>query len=457
MNLSKKLPLVITIVLIGLSLFGVFEEKAFQFVSEVYKKNLSFLALTTELKVMVAGISSIKIPFVDGMTSDINGTIGKIQHYLLLTNVISFLQVILISISKSWILKVGTVVLFALSFVKNTKVLCTKLLLMTLALNPGLTLYSVAVQQISQEASIDFGDKYLQKLKTSVNAVKTEKAALMMQHASDITKINNGQKGIHILKRFRENVAYDFKKAKLDIKGEYTNIRLLIHEGGHEMMSKIFGFCSMILFTMILLPLGYALLIYILFNTLFKNNALQLAGGAEASLATDVKNATKSSFKSKLANIFKNYKKEFHSVTDKVQNSDVFQKVKSEAETVEGKVVSKVKSVANGEMDHLKSHITDEVSKIRGEVLGNIKSHITDEVSKIKSEVVGNVKSHITDEVSKIKGEVSDKIDQVKTNVAQDIDTVKTKVKSKVSKKAASGKEPATKKEEDHSSNVLSI
>ena len=456
MNLSKKLPLLITVVLIGLSLFGVFEERAFQFVSEVYKKNLSFLALTTELKVIIAGISSIKIPFVDGITTDIGGTIGKIQHYLLLTNVISFLQVILISISKSWILKVGTVVLFGLSFLKNTKVLCSKLLLMTLALNPGLTLYSVAVQQISQEASIDFGDKYLEKLKTSVNAVKSEKSALMMQHASDITKINNGQKGIHILKRFRENIAYDFKKTKLDIKGEYANIRLLIREGGHEMTSKIFGFCSMILFTMILLPLGYALLIYILFNTLFKNNVMQLEVEAEGSLGKEPEKEIKATFKSKLANIFKSYKKEFHTIEDKVEHSAAFQKVKAEVGKVEGKVVSKVKSVANGEMDHLKSHIANEVSKIKSEVLGNVKSHITDEVSKIKGEVMGNVKSHITNEVSKIKGEVSSKIDHVKTNVIQDIDTVKTKVEATVSKIAKPGIAPGNMKEED-SSNVLSI
>ena len=128
---------------------------------------------------------------------------------------------------------------------------------MSLALSPGLSIYSVAVQQISQEASIDFGDKYLKKLEASVDAVKSEKTELMKQHASDITKINNGQKGIHILKKFREDVSYDFKKTKLDVKGAHANIRLLFKGGGHEITSKVYGFCSMILFTMIILPFGY--------------------------------------------------------------------------------------------------------------------------------------------------------------------------------------------------------
>ena len=44
MNLSKKIPLIITIILIGLSLFSVFEERALSFVTEVYKRNLSFFS-----------------------------------------------------------------------------------------------------------------------------------------------------------------------------------------------------------------------------------------------------------------------------------------------------------------------------------------------------------------------------------------------------------------------------
>jgi hypothetical protein len=255
-----------------MSICGVFEERALNFVSDVYKKNLNFLELTTEIKLIITGLSSSKIPFVDGMATEVSETIGKVQQYLLITNIISFLQIMLISISKSMLLKVATVVLFILSFFKITKVLCTKILILMLALNPGLVLYSVVVQQISQEASIDFGDKYLIELKSSVNAIKLEKSALLQQHQKEITKINNGERSIRVLGRFRDDIAYDFKRAKLDIKGDQANIRLLIHKGGYELMSKIFGFCTMILFTMVLLPLGYALLIYVLFNTLFKNN-----------------------------------------------------------------------------------------------------------------------------------------------------------------------------------------
>ena len=274
MKLTNKLHLLIAAILIGLSLFGVFEERAFKFVNSVYQKNLDFLALTTEIKLVLSGIGSIKIPFVDGISTNINETITEVQRFLLITNIISFIQVMIIAVSKSWIIKSITIILFILSIPKKTKIICSKLLVFSLALNPGLTMYSSAVQEISKEASIDYGDKYLKKLKVSVEAVKSEKAELMKQHAADITNINNGQKKGHFLRKFTENVAYDFKKIKTDIKGAHANIRLLLHKGGHEMTSKIFGFCSMILFSMVLLPVGYLLLIYTLFKSLFKNNHL---------------------------------------------------------------------------------------------------------------------------------------------------------------------------------------
>ncbi len=80
----------------------------------------------------------MKIPFVGEAARGINTSIGKIQEFLLVTDVLTFFQVLLISMSKSWILKLVTVVLFVLTFVQPIKVFCAKMLLLSLALNPGL-------------------------------------------------------------------------------------------------------------------------------------------------------------------------------------------------------------------------------------------------------------------------------------------------------------------------------
>ncbi len=409
MNLSKKLPLIITVILIGLSLFSVFEERALFFVSDVYKKNVSFLALTTEIKLVMAGLSSMNIPFIAGYTSDLNVTIEKVQEFLLLTNVISFLQVILISISKSWILKIITLVLFGLCFLKKTKVISSKILLLSLALNPGLILFSVGVQQLSQEASIDYGGKYLEKLKASVHAGKLENAKLMKQHASDLAKIHNGQKGIQILNEFKEAISYDFKKVKSDIKGANANIRLLIHEGGHELTTKLFGFGSMIIFNMVILPIGYVLLIYILFNSLFKTKEMELAENPLAAIKNGASNVNKPTFKGKLNNLFKTYLEEFHSIPKTVDQSSVFQNGISNIEELEGKIVSKAKAVDHEKEDTLKSEETKELATLKEEAedkISQVKTSIKEEVNPIKHTVNHPENGESTPSIKKNKPQV---------------------------------------------------
>ncbi|MEM6831516.1 MAG: hypothetical protein AAF551_13480, partial [Bacteroidota bacterium] len=62
MNWSKRLPLFITILLIGCSLAGLFEERALVFVKGVFVKNLRFMEVVMEVKLISSGIGSIKLP-----------------------------------------------------------------------------------------------------------------------------------------------------------------------------------------------------------------------------------------------------------------------------------------------------------------------------------------------------------------------------------------------------------
>lgn len=371
MSLSRKFPIVLVAILILISLTGLFEKQAFTFVSGVFEKNLKFMGLASEIKLVISGVSSLKLPFVEGATRDINDGMTKVIEYLLITDIISFLQVLLLSISKSWILKSMTIILFLLSFVDVTKAICTKLLVLSLALSPGLAIYSIGVQKLAQETSIDFGEKYLKKLEVQVNAVKANKAELMKQHQKDLTKIKNGEKGVHLLQKFREDVAYDFKRVKNDIKGAHAHIRLFIHEAGHEMKSKIYGFCSMVLFCMAILPLGYALIIYMLVTSLFKINSTHIGALHNKADAAASISLNKPSFGSKMKKVFDVYLKEFHSIQKKVEQSPI-------AEQVEGKI-DKIEQKAEAEEKVVKEKVGDAYEKVESEV--------SEEVSQVQSEV----------------------------------------------------------------------
>ncbi|MEM9337312.1 MAG: hypothetical protein AAGA66_01185 [Bacteroidota bacterium] len=269
MNWSKRLPLFIIILLIGCSLAGLFEERALVFVKGVFVKNLRFMELVMEVKLISSGIGSIKLPIVEGIAKEVSNGVDFAMKYLLVTDILSFCQVLLLTVSKSWLLKTVTLCLFVLSFFQSTKTICTKLLIVSLAVSPGLAIFSSGVEILAGESSIDFGAVYLKKLESKVKAAKSEHAQLSKQHQRDLTKVKNGEKGIHILQSFREHVSDDFNKPTKEISGPHFHIRRLLHKDSHEMKSKIYGFCSMVLFCMLLLPLGYAYIVYLMISSLF--------------------------------------------------------------------------------------------------------------------------------------------------------------------------------------------
>jgi len=255
--------------LVILSLWGVFEGPAYTFLKGVTERNFGFLALISEVKNITSGLGSVKIPFVSGYADQVGSSLNKAQSYLLLTSAISFVQVLFVSLSKTWVVKAFLVVLFVLTLIPKTRRHSTKLLVVVLALTPGLSVYTVAVREISKAASFDFGDAYLAKLKDEVSAIKAEHASLMQEHASQVTRSNNGDQSVVFLQRIKEDLSYDIKSTGDDIKGAYVHTRMLLSTAGHEMVSKVLGFCAMVVFCLLILPVGYALLVYVLFNSLF--------------------------------------------------------------------------------------------------------------------------------------------------------------------------------------------
>jgi hypothetical protein len=189
----------------------------------------------------------------------------------MLATVLNFAQLILIAISKSVLLDIALLVLFVLTFVPKLKRISTKYLIIALAINPGLFIYTVVLQEVSKHASIDFGDKYVVELRADIDTMMVEKTQLMNEHAQALTRISNGEKGIEPLRRLKEDVSYDLKKAKVSLTGDYKKLRYFLRDAGYEITSNVIGFFTMILITMLLLPIGYFFLVYLLYAELFKS------------------------------------------------------------------------------------------------------------------------------------------------------------------------------------------
>jgi hypothetical protein len=278
---------VITSLAIIILFIGFFDTKALAFLEHVSTTNVDFLAVVASFKLIMGSLSHMELPFISGTSAQITTSLNKAETYLLFVNAITFIQLLFITISKSLLFKITVVALFVLSIFQRQGQLSAKIVVLLLAINPGISIYTAAIDQLTQATHLSFGKSYLTELRNSEAALRLEKSQLMAEHNKEITQINNGNKGVRVLQRFQTDVGYDIKKIKADIHGDFAHTRLLLKTGGHQMIARIFNFCTMVLFCMLVLPLGYSVLLYVLFNALFKSAAVQ---HVEANLTHNLEN-----------------------------------------------------------------------------------------------------------------------------------------------------------------------
>lgn len=368
MKFSKNIFSIVAGILIIISLLRLFEPDAFSFVSEVSQKNLKFLKLVSEVKLVFAGISEVNVPFISGHSGDLTASLDKLQSYLLAINIISFSQLIILSISKTWFLKIFLLALFGFHLFKRTNTLVIKYLILALAISPGLSIYSVTVQYLSAQSSIDFGEAYLKKMETQVLAIKAEKSTLMLQHARQLNQIDNGEKGIKIFKKLKEDVSYDFKDVHEKIHGGFMHIRLLIHEAGHEMLVKTFNFGTMVLFCFLIMPIGYVFLLYVLYKHLFVLS-IRLTG-QNIGPSANIENDTSTHFMQSIRNVFKAIGAELSIL---------------KLRTLMHRKESKVEQIVDEELQQAEHHASSEISEV--------KEKLEDSEEKNKDEIDPNDKN----------------------------------------------------------------
>ena len=347
---------VIFCALVIIAITGVLEKNSLSYIKDISEKNLGFLGLVLEIKLILSGITDF-VPFLKEHNGTLSESLEKAEHYLLVVNVVSLVQLMLLELSKVWLFKVVLAVLFLATFLKPSKNLSTKFLILFLAVSPGLQIFSVTMHQISKTSSIDYGEQYLTELKSSVKKMQTEKAQIMQEHEKKMTEIDNGKKGIRLFKKLKEDISYDLKKAKTTIKGDFSEIRILVRDGGKEIIRKLFIFCTMVLFSLLIVPIGYAIIVYVIYKSIITVEFKAQVKSIEEKLDEELIEKPKAKIQKviqkpkdlidKASAKLKGVEEEVEEKED-VVNSTIDateEKVKSEKQSVEGKINDEETSV----------------------------------------------------------------------------------------------------------------
>jgi|GEM_PF-6205804 len=346
------------LVVIGIA--GVLESRSYTFIKDISERNLGFLGLVAELKIIISSIGDF-VPFLKDHNASFSESLEKAEHYLLIVNAISLIQLMLLEIGKTWLFKGALIGLLILSFFKVPRSLSLKLLILVLAINPGLQIFSVTMNQLSQTSSLNFGDEYLTELHTIVQKVDKERSQIMQEHAKKLTEINNGKKGIVLFKKLKEDISYDLKKAKTTISGDYSEIRLLVHDGGKEILRKLFIFCTTILFSLLIVPIGYTLIVYIMYQSLVTSQVKAQLRFIEEKVQQELIEKPKA----KIQKMVEKPKEFIEKTSAKVKEKE--NAVKSTINQAEDKVEKEKKSI-DTQVDDDKASAKSKVQKTKSEI-----------------------------------------------------------------------------------------
>ena len=469
MRISRNLFGIIAAIFILIALIGPLDNKSTSFIKESTEKTIKFQALIAEVKMVLSGLSKIDIPFINGHSDELTKSLDDANQYLLKVSVVVFSQLMLATISQSWVFKILLILLFITFLWRKNSMLSAKFLIILLAINPGLSIYTNGVSYLSQQSAIDFGEKYLVKLETQVENLKNEKSELMAKHEQQRTQERNGERHVNVFGKLKEDISYDFKKVGDDLKGDFLQIRLLIKEAGHEMTIKVYNFCTMILFCFLLLPIGYLIIIYTIYRSSFGTMAVLVKDAKE--LAGDVTNQvehltifekTGNALKAAWNELKAEPGKIVHAIENKVESADtavheeiknIRDEFKNELQTIKNELKARVKGAEKTveskvitDTEKLKSEVKTDVDGVENELANQLKSDKTKLTDKVEAEVdkvESNLDRDVHNVISKGKGKidtveqdlkagVKEKEQQVKSEIAGEVKNVESAIKEKV-------------------------
>lgn len=262
---------IIATVAILLSCYTSLEHQAHLYILSANEKSLAMLVAAAEIKQLLAVVSGLDISFIKTSTANIIQTFEKIENTLIVSGFVTTLQLFIMTLSKHLWLKLLAVGLLAGTFVTAYRRICCKILIVVLAINPGIAVYSVTVKGLSDEVSKTFNATLYTKLSTMSQHLKQETNTLTKQHQKQLEKIKKSHSDFTFFKKLWSDVKYDVSYAKDTIESDYQELKIVLASGGKNILKETLIYITQLILLLVLLPLGYLWLVIKLCQKLFNN------------------------------------------------------------------------------------------------------------------------------------------------------------------------------------------
>ena len=180
MTLKQKIIIAgISVCLILLSILTPIASIALNYLTDTSEKMLASLVIVADLNILAGSVESSRIPILSGTAKGLSETLSDTFNYLTMSNILVFIQIVLVKLSKSWFIKILSLLLVAALFLKRYNITVTKILILVLMINPGLPVYVNAIHYLQQAAQLDPGLSLHEELAQTREKFEAQKDILL--------------------------------------------------------------------------------------------------------------------------------------------------------------------------------------------------------------------------------------------------------------------------------------
>ena len=278
LGLRKNIPFVLLLVI---ALFLIFWQKPHQlaesYLMSVSEETLSSLLLISELKIAAASGASTKVPLIAGSFQGVSELLDQGVEYLGWANALIGIQLVLLALSQSIVLKVLIILAIIVLFFEKMKKVGLQLLVLFLLVNPVLTVYVIGIKYIAKEVNIDLGtglNADLKKVQTNYLAKKKTQEAKMADHkASQLAKAKEkGKDKISIVNKVEDAVIGTAQKFGDEVDMVFTDTLDVLKGAINKLLQACLNLLTHILVLFLVLPLLYFYAARLIIQSLFSTN-----------------------------------------------------------------------------------------------------------------------------------------------------------------------------------------
>lgn len=288
-NLLKKEKIwiiVITTILIILAFSNILVDPAIDFLSSVNSDMMLGLGVAMELKSIATSIDNSNIPLIGGLATELEDIFSRAVNYLTFANIVIGVQTILVNMGKALLFKILPIIFLACLWIKKYKQFAVKLLIISLLINPGLSLYVNGIHYVSDTMELDLGSKLHRHLSLIKNKYEEKREKVTAKQEArkkrQLEKARKkGHKDIGLIKKVEDVVVNKVEDIGVDVEEGFSEAFEVLKEGKKELMKLIINMASNLVVLFLILPLLYFYIMGLVLKKFFHFSGLSLIGAQE--------------------------------------------------------------------------------------------------------------------------------------------------------------------------------